>query len=313
MSRTTSVSCLYDKLRDQLNLHWIGGTKTDRTIGWPARGHGLGLVGHLSFVRRHCIEILGDAEWKYLRGLDDSRRHAALEQALSPPTTAALIIADDVRAYAAIKAVAAAHALPLLRTPLASTDLLTYLHYYLTQWLAETHVVHGVFMEVLGIGVLISGASGAGKSELALELISRGHRLVADDAPEFTRVAPDTLLGVCPEALQDYLEVRGLGLLNVRALFGNSAVKRSKYLRLIVHLQRAGNRRRVRADRLSSEGQRTLLGVRIPEITMPVAAGRNLAVLVEAATRNHLARLNGDAQERYFIERQQRLIASNVT
>jgi HPr kinase/phosphorylase len=117
-------------------------------------------------------------------------------------------------------------------------ELLNHLQYHLARRLAPRVTLHGVFMEVYSIGVLITGESGSGKSELALELITRGHRLVADDAPEFTQIAPDVLDGTCPEMLQDLLEVRGLGVLNIREMFGDTAVKRNKYLRLIVHLER---------------------------------------------------------------------------
>ncbi|HQX23396.1 MAG TPA: HPr kinase/phosphorylase, partial [Pseudomonadota bacterium] len=156
------------------------------------------------------------------------------------------------------------------------------------------------------IGVLIMGESGAGKSELALELVTRGHRLVADDAPEFSQIAPDVLDGTCPELLRDLLEVRGLGVLNVREMFGDTAVKRNKYLRLIVQL--AGLEVLQEGDalqRLSGvTGYRTVLDVEIPQITLPVAPGRNLAVLVEAAVRHHLLRTKGIDPAQTFMDRQ---------
>src|SRR5690606_6698591 len=174
-------------------------------------------------------------------------------------------------------------------------ELLTYLQYHLARALAHRETLHGVFMEVYSIGVLITGEAGAGKSELALELITRGHRLVADDAPEFTQIAPDVLDGTCPEMLQDMLEVRGLGILDIRAMFGDTAVKRNKYLRLIVHLlpfspgmDPAG------IDRLFGDvSHRAVLDLQVPQITIPVAPGRNLAVLVEAAVRSHILKSKG--------------------
>ncbi|PPT17088.1 HPr kinase/phosphorylase, partial [Xanthomonas arboricola] len=123
-------------------------------------------------------------------------------------------------------------------SPKRGHELLNHLSYHLARTLAPRVTLHGVFMEIYSIGVLITGEAGSGKSELALELLSRGHRLVADDAPEFTQIAPDVLDGTCPELLQDLLEVRGLGVLNVRDMFGDTAVKKNKYLRLIVHLTR---------------------------------------------------------------------------
>ena len=174
--------------------------------------------------------------------------------------------------------------------------------------LARQVTLHGVLMEVYSIGVLITGESGSGKSELALELITRGHRLVADDAPEFTQIAPDVIDGTCPEMLQDLLEVRGLGVLNVREMFGHTAVKPSKYLRLIVHLQitprsvpiEHGGLERIYGD----IGYRECSTRKIPQITIPVAPGRNLAVLVEAAVRSHMLKTKGIDPAQTFLDRQ---------
>jgi len=162
---------------------------------------------------------------------------------------------------------------------------------------------------VLGMGVLITGDAGVGKSELALALISRGHRLVADDAPEFAQVAPDILSGACPVLLRDFLEVRGLGILNVRAMFGDSAVRRKKDLHLIIHLKKMGDADLIRMDRLA--GTQTLFpiqGVGVPHLTLPVTPGRNLAILVEAAVRHYTLRLRGYDAGTDFTERQARII-----
>ena len=174
--------------------------------------------------------------------------------------------------------------------------------------------MHGVFMEIYSIGVLITGESGSGKSELALELVTRGHRLVADDAPEFTQIAPDVLDGTCPELLQDMLELRGLGVLNIRQMFGDTAIKRNKYLRLIVHLGKPTlEALQDGMERLTGDiSNRRLLDLDVPMITLPVVAGRNLAVLAEAATRMHILRSKGlDAATAFmarhsnFLERAQ--------
>ena len=177
---------------------------------------------------------------------------------------------------------------------------------YLARGLARQITLHGVLMEVNSIGVLITGESGTGKSELALELITRGHRLVADDAPEFTLIAPDVIDGTCPEMLRDLLEVRGLGVLNVREMFGHTAVKPSKYLRLIVHLQPMTQ---TGADdamkRLYGDvGYRDVLDVAIPQIVIPVASGRNIAVLAEAAVRSHMLKSKGLDPAQTFVDRQ---------
>jgi HPr kinase/phosphorylase len=165
-------------------------------------------------------------------------------------------------------------------------------------------------MEIYSIGVLITGDSGLGKSELALELVNRGHRLVADDAPEFTQIAPDVLDGHCPELLQDLLEVRGLGIMNIRQMFGDTAVKRNKYLRLIVHLVRAGDVTDPEGlARLTGEtAARPVLGLDVPVFNLPVAPGRNLAVLTEAAARLHILRAKGDDPAAAFLARHSTLL-----
>ena len=197
----------------------------------------------------------------------------------------------------------------LLRSPLPDNQVLDNLQYYASLFLSEKTTLHGVFLEVLGMGVLLTGDPAVGKSELALDLITRGSRLVADDAPEFTRIAPDIISGTCPPLLREFLEVRGLGILNIRAMFGDSSIKRTKYLRLIVHLKRMSSDQIASMDRLSgAHTDRTVLGVSIPQVTVPVAPGRNLSVLVESAVRNHLLRLKGYDAAEVLIERQQQAI-----
>jgi len=186
---------------------------------------------------------------------------------------------------------------------------MSYLGHSLTQSLAETTSQHGVFLEVLGMGVLIKGDAGVGKSELALELVTRGHRLVADDVVELKHVAPDTLEGSCPALIRDFLEVRGLGILNIRYLFGETAVKLQKNLRLIVelvHPQEIGEVGLNRLDMVAST--ENILAVAIPKVRIPVAAGRNLAVLVEVAVRNHILKSRGINPVEQFIKRQQAAI-----
>ena len=159
---------------------------------------------------------------------------------------------------------------------------------------AETISLHGVFLEVMGLGLLLSGDAGVGKSELALELVSRGHRLIADDAPLLTKVAPGVISGSCPALLQDFLEVRGLGVLNIRAMFGDGAIKLNMPLHLLVQLTPLDKITASDKERLEGiVSRRDILGVSVPETTLPIAPGRNLAVLIEVAARNHLLRIDG--------------------
>ena len=200
---------------------------------------------------------------------------------------------------------------PLLSTTMHTADLIDLLRIYLGRRLAPKTTVHGVFMDVLGLGVLITGESGLGKSELALELISRGHGLVADDAVDLSRTAPNMIEGTCPTLLQNMLEVRGLGLLNIRTIFGETSVRRKMKLKLIVHLVRATAQDKF--ERLPlQEMTQDLMGCPIRRVMLQVAAGRNLAVLVEAAVRNTILKLRGIDTLNEFLERQAQAIADGT-
>lgn len=267
------------------------------------------LVGHLNLIHPNRLQILGYSELQWFNGLRDISRHDAVRQLIANEPDC-ILVAEGQPAPESLREACERSDTPLFATDMSSDKLADALHYYLTNLLAESITLHGVFMEVTAIGVLLTGPSGVGKSELALELITRGHRLVADDAPQFARLAPDIVNGTCPEALTDFLEVRGIGLLNVRQLFGDSAIKRNKYLKLIVRLEPFDKESLNELDRLEgSYRTRRILEVDIPEITIPVAPGRNLAVLVECAARNHLLRLSGYNASEAFMKRQRKLIA----
>ena len=183
------------------------------------------------------------------------------------------------------------------------------LSHYLKQAIAESTSMHGVFIEVQGFGVLIKGNPAIGKSELALELITRGHRLIADDIVDFYRISPERLEGRCPELLQDFLEVRGLGILNIRALFGDNAVKPTKPLDLIIQLAIADTQSPLQLDRLNVKMQHErVLDVNITKVVIPIAAGRNIAVLVEVAVRNHILLMRGVNATQQFTKRQKQLM-----
>src|SRR5205085_3718484 len=206
----------------------------------------------------------------------------------------AVIVADGVAPPPALVEAATRSHTPLFTSPLPAPRVIEGLAHYLAKLLAESIERHGVFMDVLGIGVLITGESGVGKSELGLELISRGHGLVADDVVEISRIAAGTLEGRCPALLKDFLEVRGLGLLNIRTIFGETAVRRKMKLRLIAHLDRPQPGGRDPAERLPlTAHSEDILGVAIRKVTIPVAAGRNLAVRAEAAVLNGTVKLRG--------------------
>ncbi len=298
---------LFDQLEKRLGLRWVAGQRGEQRV--LESGEHLqrrpALAGYLNTIHANKVQIVGSEELNYLDGLDPRQRWESLARIVND-TPLALVITKDREAPQDLRDAANESDTPLWVSSRRGHDLLTYFQYHLARALAPRITLHGVFMEIHSIGVLITGESGLGKSELAMELISRGHRLVADDAPEFTQIAPDVLDGTCPEMLQDLLEVRGIGILNIRDMFGDTAVKRNKYLRLIVHLQRqdlAADGAEV--DRLYGDlGTRPVLDLDIPLIRLPVAAGRNLAVLTEAAVRSHVLKSKGFDAAQTFIDRQ---------
>lgn len=307
MTESLAVQNLYADLHLPLKLSWIagreGGMRTFAPPDDPIDCTGATtLVSHFNVIRPNQVQVLGGEEVHFLYGLNEAAREDVCRQ-LFKSESRVIIIAEGETVSSQFIELADHYRMPLLTTPIPSNTLIDDLHYYLGNQLAQHIILHGVFMEVLGIGMLLTGESGVGKSELALELISRGHRLIADDAPEFARVAPDAIQGTCPRMLSDFLEVRGLGVLNIRVMYGDNAIKARKHLRLIIHL--ATEHLCCTPDRLKvHQHTRNVLGLDIPCIHLPVAPGRNLAVLVEVAIRNHLLCLRGYDAAQDFISHQ---------
>jgi HPr kinase/phosphorylase len=297
---------LYDDNRETLRLAWIAGNDaaaapldTPDTEGRASAD----LVGHLNLIHPNRLHVLGEAEVRYYTQMDPARRlHYARELIAGKPL--GLVIAEDLTPPPELVETAESARLPAFASPRPAAEIIEVLRIYLAKVLAAHCTMHGVLMDVLGMGVLIGGESGVGKSELALELISRGHGLVADDVVDFSRVSPDTIEGRCPPLLANLLEVRGLGLLDIKAIFGETAVRRKMKLRLIVELRRYGAAETM--ERLPLEGQtQDVLGLPIRKVIIPVASGRNLAVLTEAAVRNTVLQLRGIDTMRDFLQRHQ--------
>ncbi|MDP1651664.1 MAG: HPr(Ser) kinase/phosphatase [Rhodocyclaceae bacterium] len=301
------VAQLFERNRERLQLSWISGTlnrpiAVNRDDVSPAD-----LIGHLNLIHPDRVQVLGSPEIIWYKRHIGGRGEHIFQQIINehPP---AVIVADGCDVLEEIRVACEATDTALLSTPLPTAQVIDSLRIYVSRQLAETVTLHGVFMDVLGIGVLITGDSGVGKSELGLELITRGHGLVADDVVEVSRIAPDTLEGRCPDLLQDFIEVRGLGLLNIRTVFGETACRRKMRLKLIAHLQRpnvgGAEMARLPLDALTEN----ILGVPVRKVVLPVAAGRNLAVLLEAAVRSTILLLRGIDSMEEFLQRQQRAL-----
>jgi HPr kinase/phosphorylase len=307
-----SVQRLFDERRERLGLAFAAGAAgaVREFTGEMLRKPGVGLIGHLNLIHPLLVQVLGRREVDYIEKLEGATR-AQTAQAICGGDTVCILVCDGIAAPSALAQSAERATTALLTASEASQHVINVLRPYMQQELGEVTTLHGVFLDVLEIGVLITGDSSIGKSELALELVSRGHGLVADDVVELQQIGPETIQGRCPPMLRDFLEVRGLGVLNIRSIFGETAVRPRKVLRLIVQLDSpdsAGER-----DRLATRsGTQDILGVEIPTVTLAVAPGRNLAVLVEAAVRNHILLTRGLDSTREFIARQEAALRANA-
>src|SRR5512144_3168924 len=301
-----SVRRLFDERRERLGLAWRAGEKGGERefVGEMLHRPGVGLIGHLNLIHPLLAQVMGPREIEYVERLDEASRDPTVRRMVEGETLC-VIVADGVHVPQVLARAADAAGTAVLTSTEPSQHVINVLRPYMQQELGEVTTLHGVMLDVLEIGVLITGESSIGKSELALELVSRGHGLVADDVVELQQIGPETIQGRCPPMLRDFLEVRGLGVLNIRSIFGETAVRPRKVLRLIVQLEMpvAGYETR---DRLATRsGMQDILGVETPTVTLAVAPGRNLAVLVEAAVRNHILITRGIDSTREFIHRQE--------
>ncbi len=302
-----TVQDLVDDNTEDIDFTWIAGqSAADRLI--PDNGMAAAdLIGHLNLIHPSRIQVFGREEMDYYKRFDVRRRVHHVDELLAGGVPA-MLIADGLEATEDLIEHCELNHVPLLGSTMPTAKLIDLLRIYLSRRLAPTTTVHGVFMDVLGLGVLITGESGLGKSELALELISRGHGLVADDAVDLARTSPNVIDGHCPALLQNMLEVRGLGLLNIRTIFGETSVRRKMKLKLIVHLMRATAQDKFERLPLQDMTQE-ILGCPIRKVMLQVAAGRNLAVLVEAAVRNTILKLRGIDTLSEFMEKQAQAIS----
>ncbi len=279
-----------------------GADGLDRVITSPhIQKTGLALAGFHEYLKRGRVLVFGESEIRYLESLDVSARISALRLALTLDFPCVLITGGFTPPVELVLEAERAR-VPLLKTPTATPTAIAKLASILEDSLAERTILHAVLMDVLGLGVLISGESGIGKSECALDLIVRGHRLVADDTVEIRRRQETILIGTCPELTRHHMELRGLGVINVKELFGVASTRTSKRVELIVQLERWDPSREY--ERLGLDDSfYEILGLRVPLIRMPVAPGRNIAILVEVAARNQLLRSRGHHAARALAKR----------
>jgi len=301
-----SAEVLFEEFRSRLKWEWVAGLGASERrfdeVAVRAARSGADLVGYLNYIHPYRVQVLGEREVAYLTNAtkDDCARRIARIVTLEPP---ALVLADGQTPPPALLAMCEQAEIPLFATAASSAYVNDLLRSYLSKHFAERTSIHGVLMDILGLGVLITGESGLGKSELGLELISRGNGLVADDAVDLFRINESTIEGRCPDLLQNLLEVRGIGLLDIKAIFGETAVRRKIRLKLIVHLVRRETMERD-YERIPYEPlTQDVLGIPVRKAVIQVVAGRNLAVLVEAAVRNTILQLRGIDTYQEFVER----------
>ncbi|EZH66429.1 MULTISPECIES: HPr(Ser) kinase/phosphatase [Geomicrobium] len=295
MSKVTAKSLI-----DRFSMELLGGEDgiyrpiTTSDISRP----GMEMAGFFTYYPRRRLQLLGRTELTFLERLTDQQRTERMQK-LCTPNTPGVIISRGLEAPPELMEAAEASGVPIMRADMTTTRLISMITNFLEAQLADTTAVHGVLVDIYGIGVLITGASGVGKSETALDLVRRGHRLVADDSVEISQQHADTLMGQAPELIRHLLEIRGLGIIDVMTLFGAGAVRPFKRITLNVHLELWDEKKAY--DRLGIDEEKLqILESEIPKYTIPVRPGRNLAVIVEVAAMNfRLKRMGINAAQEF--------------
>ena len=301
-----SVQVFRDECSEALRLRLLAGERgmARGITGSRPQEAGLAITGEVLPPREGCVQVLGETELDYLRRQDPARQAEIAERFFAGPLPCAVVV-GPLPAPGLLVDAAERASVPLFASDHSAAGFLEEAGRHLYRLFTETTTVHGVLLEVIGVGVLLSGRSGIGKSECALDLVLRGHRFVADDMIHVYKLGPATLVGRGDDLTCHHMEIRGLGIINIRDLFGATATTRMKKVELVIRIEEWDASREY--DRLGLEdGTVEILGVRLPSLLIPVSPGRNLATIVEVAVRNHLLKQLGVHSAREFVERQAR-------
>lgn len=298
MSGQVVQSVMLDKFASDLNLEIVyTGRGVVTLASMSVERPGLQLAGgFFNYFDARRIIVLGLSEYEYLRTFSSTERKEKLTQLLSHGELPCVMLSRDLPALPELVETAKNFACPIFRSPKMTTDLMSDLYIYLNRLLAPSVSEHGVLMEVFGVGILLTGKSGVGKSETAMELIKRGHRLIADDSVIIKEIANE-LYGTAPDIIRYFMELRGIGIINVKSMYGSGSVLDEKQIQLIIHLENWQQGKEY--DRIGDEmSSASYFGIKVPKLTIPVSPGRNLAIIIEVAARNfRLKSMGYDASE----------------
>lgn len=297
MNQHVTVNVKADKFTKDLNLEIVyAGRGTVTLSNMSVERPGLALAGFFDYFDPCRVVVLGFSEHEYLRTFSEEERRKKIKDLLAQGQLPCIIVSRDLPVLRELSEEARKAECPIFRSPKPTTDLMSDLYIYLNRELAPSTSNHGVLMEVFGVGVLLTGKSGVGKSETAMELIKRGHRLIADDNVLIKEIANE-LYGSAPDMIRYFMELRGIGIINVKSMYGSGSVLDEKKIDMEIRMERWEEGKEY--DRIGDEGMReTILGVEIPKLVIPVSPGRNLAIIIEVAARNfRLKSMGYDAAE----------------
>lgn len=302
MKTQVTQSVMLDKFASDLNLEIIyTGRGVVTLASMSVERPGLQLAGgFFNYFDSRRIIVLGLSEYEYLRMFSSEVRREKLLQLFEHGELPCIILSRDLPAIGELVDIAKEHSCPIFRSPRITTDLMSDLYIYLNRLLAPSVSEHGVLMEVFGVGILLTGKSGVGKSETAMELIKRGHRLIADDSVIIKEIANE-LYGTAPDIIRYFMELRGIGIINVKSMYGSGSVLDEKNIQLIIELENWQQGKEY--DRIGDEtSSASYFGIKVPKLTIPVSPGRNLAIIIEVAARNfRLKSMGYDASEELIM------------